>query len=103
MATERNFSTEERYENADFQPWDKVGVQVEGWLTEPLTLQAEDGGAMVKRHVKDDEGNFTGFLSGKALEPKLIPHQGEYVRITFTGTQDTKNGEMKLHKVEYAS
>ena len=86
----------------DFQPWEKIGDQVEGWLMQPETMRSSEGNEMVKRYVSVD-GNLIGFLSGKALEPKLIPHTGEYVRITFTGTQETRNGEMKIHKVEFAT
>ena len=89
-------------EDPDFQAWDKVGAQVEGWLTPPETLESSEGNPMVKRYVKNDQGKLTGFLSGKGLEPKLGGLEGQYARITFIDMRETRNGEMKIFKVEVA-
>ena len=101
MATtsKRNFTEQKE---PDFHQWDKIGSQVEGWLSTAELLESSEGGQMVKRYVRGDNGKLTGFLSGKGLEPKLTGLEGQYVRITFSELIETRNGEMKNFKIEIA-
>ncbi len=85
---------------SDFQPWDKIGASVEGYLSPPETIVSKSGDRMIRRELRQDDGSYIAILSPMNLESKLIGLEGQYVWVTFTNTKEVNNGEMKLFKVE---